>query len=84
MDEETRRGLTELLLEATPQQLREIHAACAETLRDLQDLNTAFPATQEFLRERGLTHVRELDAQGLEDLKSHLQKIHDRLYKNKA
>ena len=34
----------------------------------LEDVNSSFPATQEFLAQRGLLHVRELDRKGYADL----------------
>jgi hypothetical protein len=46
-------------------------------LRDrLQDLNSAFPETKKFLTGRGLDHVSQLDAQGLEDLREYLQGVY--------
>jgi hypothetical protein len=48
-------------------------------LRDrLQDLNTAFPETKNFLTGRGLDHVSQLDAQGLKDLQEYLQGVYKR------
>jgi hypothetical protein len=44
-----------------------------EKLRDkLQDLNSQYPATRQFLYSRGLKHVSELDAQGMKDLREYL------------
>ncbi len=44
-----------------------------EKLRDkLQDMNSQYPATRRFLYSRGLAHVRELDAQGMKDLREYL------------
>lgn len=40
----------------------------------LEDLNSDYPETAEFLRDRGLTNVRELDESGRAELVSHLQK----------
>lgn len=40
----------------------------------LEDANSLFPATKSFLQERGLTNVRQLDAQGRKDLELHLRK----------
>lgn len=49
----------------TKEQALQAHIAkVREHLAALEDLNSAFPATQEFLRGRGLTNVRELDANG--------------------
>lgn len=41
----------------------------------LQDVNSIFPETQNFLRSKGLTHVSQLDEQGLKDLQKYLQMI---------
>ncbi len=46
-----------------------------QLLESLQDLNSKYPATQEFLKQRGLTNVRQLDAQGREDLLTHLRDV---------
>ena len=44
-----------------------------EKLRNkLQDMNSQYPATRQFLYSRGLTHVSELDAQGMKDLREYL------------
>lgn len=42
------------------------------SLEALQEANNAFPATQDFLRSRGFTHVRELDDAGLDALNAYL------------
>ena len=44
-----------------------------ESLRTIEDVNSMFPATQDFLRARGLTNIRELDDAGREELRKHLQ-----------
>jgi hypothetical protein len=44
-------------------------------LAELKDTNSAFPATQEFLKGRGLTHVNQLSKRGMRDLTAHLQGI---------
>ena len=44
-------------------------------LAGLTDTNSSFPATQEFLRARGLTHVSQLDKQGVRELTAHLKGI---------
>ena len=48
-------------------------------LRNLQDLNSQFSATREFLMLQGLEHVSQLDQQGLKDLEEHLIKVRNRL-----
>lgn len=43
-------------------------------LRDrLDDINSAYPSTKAFLETRGLTKVSQLDDQGMQDLRSHLE-----------
>src|SRR3989344_1791345 len=44
-----------------------------QSLRTIEDVNSMFPATQDFLRARGLTNIRELDDAGREELRKHLQ-----------
>lgn len=42
-------------------------------IKKSEDLNSAFPATREFLESRGLTNIRQLDNQGMRDLDMYLQ-----------
>ena len=49
--------------------------ALKERLRCLQDVNSKFPETQEFLRARGLEHVSELDEDGIKELEAHLREV---------
>lgn len=39
----------------------------------LGDLNSAYPATKEFLKLKGVSHVRELDAAGRQELAAYLR-----------
>lgn len=48
-------------------------------LRRLEDVNSFYPATQQFLRERGLEHVSELGHDGRQELVTHLQQILKRM-----
>ncbi len=48
-------------------------------LGNMQDLNTKFPETQRFLKHMGVSHVRELDKQGLIKLEWYLKKILEKL-----
>ena len=43
--------------------------------RALRDANSRMPATTEFLRERGMTHIDELDDEGRRQLIEHLRRI---------
>jgi hypothetical protein len=81
MDDQDKADLTALLLQGTPEQLSKLREGLIKIRDNLKDLNSAMPATQEFLRARGLTHVRQLDAQGNKELLNYLQKLHDELYK---
>jgi len=41
----------------------------------LDELNSAFPETQKFLRDRGLTKVSQLDEAGRRQLTEHLRSV---------
>ena len=43
-------------------------------LHALEDLNSNYPATREFLKARGLTNVREFDVAGREELRQYLER----------
>ncbi len=56
----------------------------AETaLKEIQDLNSSFPATKDFLRARGLKNVSELDEAGTKDLFNHLLDVYAGLRREK-
>jgi hypothetical protein len=38
-------------------------------------MNSAFPATLEFLKARGLSHVSQLNRQGVRELTAHLERV---------
>lgn len=64
------------ILERMPDNVLEVTRENAEQLvSDLEDLNSMFPATKEFLTARGLTNVRQLDKRGREELVAHLQNV---------
>ena len=84
MDENDRTALAAALAALPQDKLDEIDAQARKTLASLEDANSAFPATQEFLRARGLTNVRQLDAQGNQELREHLERILQALCKAKA
>ncbi|HTM68844.1 MAG TPA: hypothetical protein VL426_06130 [Candidatus Binatia bacterium] len=84
MDAKERQALEAALRGLSAEQLEQVHDKAKETLRDLEDLNSAFPATQEFLQARGLTNVRQLDKQGMAELRTHLEGILQGLCKAKA
>jgi hypothetical protein len=84
MDEKDKAALTASLAALPQDKLDEFEAQARRTLESLEDANSAFPATQEFLRARGLTHMRELDAQGRKELREHLERTLQELCKAKA
>lgn len=47
--------------------------------RALEDLNSKFPATSEFLRSKGLENVRDLTERDRKELIAHLTKKYHRL-----
>lgn len=84
MDEKQKAALAAALSGLSDQQLAEVDASARKTLAALEDANSAFPATQEFLQARGLTNIRQLDKQGMQELKAHLEGILQGLCKAKA
>ncbi len=50
-----------------------------ELRSSMQKLNTEFPATQAFLKWRGLSEVQELDKAGVRSLIAHLKERHAHL-----
>ena len=84
MDERQKAALAAALSGLSDEQLAKVDASARKTLAALEDANSAFPATQEFLQARGLTNVRELDKQGLQELREHLEGLLQGLCKAKA
>ncbi|HSD12804.1 MAG TPA: hypothetical protein VLC10_04560 [Patescibacteria group bacterium] len=84
MDAKEREALAAALQQKSPEELEEIGRKARETLTQLEDLNSAYPATKEFLAARGLTNVRELDKEGMRELKEHLERTLQSLCKAKA
>ncbi len=48
-------------------------------LKKLEEVNSFYPATQQFLRSRGLEHVSELGTDGRQELLAHLQGLLSRM-----
>ena len=48
-------------------------------LKKLEEVNSFYPATQQFLRSRGLEHVSELGTEGRQELLAHLKGLLDRM-----
>ena len=55
--------------------LKKAHEALARLAEELDEMNSAYPATREFLRQRGLTRVSQLDETGRQELTEHLQRL---------
>ncbi|OGY67621.1 MAG: hypothetical protein A3B16_01270 [Candidatus Zambryskibacteria bacterium RIFCSPLOWO2_01_FULL_45_43] len=62
-------------------EIKKIFRKAQDSLKKLQDTNSAFPATREFLLTRGLTNVSELNEQGMKDLQNHLLDVLSKLSK---
>ncbi len=54
--------------------LRKLRASLEHYSDILEDMNSQYPATQEFLKLHGKTHVRELDQHGRQELLEYLHK----------
>ncbi len=48
-------------------------------LKKLEEVNSFYPATQQFLRSRGLERVSELGTQGRQELLAHLKGLLNRM-----
>ena len=85
MDEKDRTALADALAMLPQDKLDEIEAQARQTLASLEDANSAYPATRAFLQaRRGLTNVRQLDKQGMQELRTHLEETLQSLCKAKA
>ncbi len=76
MSQEGNRGpdnLAEALVELK-RVTTEAHTAAVQVLDQLDELNSAFPATRQFLESRGVTRVSQLDSEGRDELMAHLQR----------
>ena len=75
LSDDDKRKLAEGLSQYSDGALGEIKEGLDKLHGELMDANSQFPATQEFLASRGLTHVKQLDRQGIKDLAAHLQAV---------
>lgn len=75
LSDDDRRKLAEGLADLSDEALGEVKQGLDTLLGELQDTNSQFPETKKFLASRGLTHVKQLDRRGVEDLKAHLQAV---------
>lgn len=73
MDEKDRNALAATIAKLPQDKLDEIEALARKTLAGLEDANSAYPATRAFLQARGLVNVRQLDKQGMQELRTHLE-----------
>ncbi len=71
MDSETKSPPEEPLLELEVRLLR--------LFQSLEEINSKFPETRQFLRDRGMEHMAELDGRGRRELLEHLQQIARRM-----
>ena len=68
-----KQGLEVMLNALDDEKLANVRDRAQNALRILQDANSEYPATKEFLRARGLSSVAELDDAGVEELMAHLK-----------
>ncbi len=73
------KNLSEAFLGRDEKKLNDELYALKTTIKELDDINSRFPATQEFLQSKGLTHVSELDEEGRKELEVYLKKTLDSL-----
>lgn len=67
----------QLIPQGAIKDLAEANQLLEKKCTELSLLNSSFPATREFLEQRGLRNVNELDKKGREDLVSYLKKLLD-------
>ena len=58
--------------------MREELANLSRLLAKLEEVNSFYPATRQFLRARGLDRVSELGSDGRRELLAHLRRLYDR------
>lgn len=75
LDPKDKKALAEALAHCDEARLDELHGKLSKLRDDLDDLNSAFPETQKFLRARGVSKVSELDPAGRQELTEHLQRV---------
>jgi hypothetical protein len=75
-------ALREDLSKMSDEELEIFDRSSRALLRDLEDTTSSYPATQEFLKSRGLTNVRQLDEQGRVGLTQHLFDVLKKLNEN--
>ena len=66
-------------LEKLGEQIEELERKSKELLKNLQDRNSQFPETKKFLESKGLSHVRELDSNGIGELETYLLSVYKQI-----
>ncbi len=84
LTDKEREDLAERLQEMPLEKLEKIRDQLIRSKNAMQDLNSDFPATREFLKARGLTNVGQLDAAGRADLQRHLLDVLEKIAKARA
>jgi hypothetical protein len=75
LSDDDKKKLAEGLSTFSEDELAEIKGKLETLHGELMDANSQFPETRKFLAGRGLTHVKQLDRQGIKDLTAHLQTV---------
>lgn len=78
-DDDDEDGAAERARAAIDRGVEELRDGLQELADRLGDLNSLFPATREFLRRCGATHVKELTPEQMIELKAYLQAERDAL-----
>ncbi len=73
LTEEERLLLEHELQKLENSELKALYVQLVQQRLALEDINSQYPATKAFLQARGLTNVRQLDADGLKVLEQHLR-----------
>ena len=75
LSDDDKRKLAEGLATMSDDELADIKSGLDRLHDGLMDANSQYPETQKFLASRGLTHVKQLDRQGIRDLTEHLKTV---------
>jgi len=75
LDPKDREDLVKELSVLDDEQLAEVNGKLTKLRDSLDDLNSAFPETRNFLQARGLTKVSQLDEAGRKALTEHLRAV---------
>jgi hypothetical protein len=75
IDPKDKEVLKQALMGLDDEQLKDVSDKLKKVRDQLDDLNSAFPETQKFLRSKGVTKVSELDEAGRQELMQHLREV---------